>query len=199
MRLSRFLAAGLVALTLLVNGSSVQASSRSQARQNVAAAVQAQTYVDPAGRWQISYPAGILSPEVLGNGSTIFISKDRSTFIAIDSIAGDDASDQALHGRAVRALTRIYAKQPQTITALEQLDAPWQAGVSFETKKGSEGVALYFVDASGEQGWTYGVVLGSKKTSSRELKEAVLQTLATLQITAPESDAPSSGGIVKIK
>ncbi|HEU5088668.1 MAG TPA: hypothetical protein VFT99_14530 [Roseiflexaceae bacterium] len=191
MRLPRFLAAMLVTLTLLVNGSSVQAQSR------VAAA--AQTYVDPAGRWQISYPAGVLSPEVLGNGSTIFISRDRSTFIAIDSIPGDDASDEALHGRAMRALTRIYGKQPQTITALEQLDAPWQAGVSFATKKGSEGVALYFVDASDDQGWTYGVLLGSKKTSSRELKEAVLQTLATLQIMAPQSDAPPSGGIVKIK
>jgi hypothetical protein len=164
-----------------------------------AQAAEMKTYTDPAGRWQVRYPVGVLAPEVLGNGTTIFISRDRSTFFAIDSIAGDDASPTALQARAIVALTRIYATRPATITALAQLDAPWQAGVSFATKKGSQGIAVYLVDAGGDEGWTYGVLLGSKKTSDPALKEAALQTLATLQLASPGGDEPEPGGIVKLK
>lgn len=147
------------------------------------------------GRWSIEYPADALSPEDLGNGVTIFISRDRSTFVAVDSYAAAGKTGRSdLHARAKRALARIYGAAPRSIQPLSQFAPPWEAGVSFATAKGSQGAALYLVEGHEAGAWGYGALFGFKATSSEAQRDLVYQTLARLQIAsipAGSDDRPS--------
>jgi hypothetical protein len=82
-------------------------------------------YADPQGRWRVSYPASLLTPQDLGNGLVIFISADRGHFVGIDSgLARGAPDDPGLCERAAQALATIYSIRPATITPLAALDAP---------------------------------------------------------------------------
>jgi hypothetical protein len=140
------------------------------------------TYTAADGRWSIAYPRDVLSPEDLGNGTVVFISRDRSAFVAIDSYsAAGKAAPADLRARARRALTRIYGAAPRTIQQLDQLDAPWQAGVRFATAKGSEGVAVYLADGPAASAWGTGMLYGYKAKGPAALREDLYQTMARFQ------------------
>src|SRR6185503_12994402 len=72
------------------------------------------TYTHPDGLWSVQYPSDLLHPEQLNSEVVIFISKDRHTVAAVDTLLAsadayggtDDGS--VLIGRAQATLRQIY-------------------------------------------------------------------------------------------
>jgi hypothetical protein len=139
-------------------------------------------YTAPNGQWSIRYPADLLHVEQLNEDVTIFISKDRHTFAAIDSYdATSAAHGDVLIRRGQAALRQIYGKSVKNTGALESPGARWEVGFGFSTAKGSEGTALYHqngrVDADYRVfGFVYGYKSGSEQ-SMRPILEAIGESL----------------------
>jgi hypothetical protein len=112
-------------------------------------------YTSPDGAWSIQYPAGLLHPEDLGDGTIVFISNDRSTFAAVDSYIYPGSAfgntGEELRNRARDTLARIYGRPVNETGIIQQPGGRWQTGVSFSTDKGSQGAAFYE-----QRGWQKG-------------------------------------------
>ncbi|HEU5099783.1 MAG TPA: hypothetical protein VFU22_12220 [Roseiflexaceae bacterium] len=130
-------------------------------------------YTHPKGLWSVQYPSDLLHPEQLGPEVVIFISKDRHTVAAVDTLqasadayGGGDGS--VLLGRAQATLRQIYGKSVSNAGILTALSAPWEIGMAFSTAKGSRGEAAYEQAgrASGDyaiHGFLYGYKAGNAK------------------------------------
>src|SRR4029079_3073224 len=107
------------------------------------------TYTHPDGLWSVQYPSDLLHPEQLTPEVVIFISKDRHTVAAVDTLLAnadayggtDDGS--VLIGRAQSTLRQIYGAAPKSTAALKAPGAPWEVGIVYTTAKGSRGTAVY--------------------------------------------------------
>ena len=112
-----------------------------------ASATRLATYRSPDGAWSVQYPEALLHPEELGDGTVLFISRDRRVFAAIDSfVAMRDmygATGEDLRARARDRLARIYRQPLKDETIMTQPDERWQAGIHFTSAGGATGAALY--------------------------------------------------------
>ena len=112
-----------------------------------ASATRLATYRSPDGAWSVQYPEALLHPEELGDGTVLFISRDRRVFAAIDSfVAMRDmygATGEDLRARARDRLARIYRQPLKDETIMTQPDERWQAGIHFTSASGATGAALY--------------------------------------------------------
>ena len=107
------------------------------------------TYTHPDGLWSVQYPSELLHPEQLNPEVVIFISKDRHTVAAVDTLLanadayGGGSAGSVLAGRAQVTLRQIYGAPAKNIAAIKAPNAPWEIGITFSTAKGSRGVAVY--------------------------------------------------------
>ena len=153
------------------------------------------TYSDPAGRWSIQYPADILHVEDLGQGTTVFISRDRKTVVAVDSY---DAAGNAygntgedLRNRARDTLARIYGRPVNETDIVGSRTGGWETGITFTTNKGSTGEAVYQQPGRDARDFqVYGVLYGYKADAEASQLALVQQMRASFQITV----ARPSGG-----
>ncbi len=112
-----------------------------------AAASQVETYTHPGGAWSVQYAPALLQIGDLGDGVTIFVSNDRSTFAAVDTYAagGDEVGNtgEGLRNRARDIPQRIYGKPIAETGVIEAPAQPWEVGITFATDGGSKGEAVY--------------------------------------------------------
>src|SRR5215211_9365993 len=107
------------------------------------------TYRHPDGLWSVLYPSHLLHPEQLNPEVVIFISKDRHTVAAVDTLLanadayGGGSDGSVLAGRAQATLRQIYGKSVKNTGAIKTPGAPWEVGITFGTAKGSRGTAVY--------------------------------------------------------
>jgi hypothetical protein len=107
------------------------------------------TYTHPDGLWSVQYPSDLLHPEQLNPEVVIFISKDRHTVAAVDTLLanadayGGTEDGSVLAGRAQATLRQIYGKSVKNTGAIKTPGAPWEVGITFSTAKGSRGAAVY--------------------------------------------------------
>jgi hypothetical protein len=107
------------------------------------------TYTHPNGPWSVQYPSNLLHPEQLTPDIVIFISKDRHTIAAVETLLAnadayggtDDGS--VLVGQAQATLAQIYGKSVKNTGTLASPGKPWEIGMTFSTAKGSLGEAVY--------------------------------------------------------
>src|SRR5512132_556131 len=134
------------------------------------------TYTHPDGLWSVQYPSDLLHPEQLTPEVVIFISKDRHTVAAVDTLlanadaygGADDGS--VLAGRAQATLRQIYGTAPKSVAVLKAPGAPWEVGISYTTAKGSRGTAVY--EQRGRRGGDYaihGFVYGYKAYDAKKM------------------------------
>jgi hypothetical protein len=149
-----------------------------------------QAFAHPSGRWQVQYPADLLRREDLGDGLTIFISQDRTTFLAVDSLVADGAfygnTGEGLRNRARDALDRIYGQPPRQVDVAEATP-PWEANLTFATALGSTGQAL--CEQRGRRLGDYdvlGVIVGYKVANAATAGPLVGAVFDTL--VAPVAD-----------
>jgi hypothetical protein len=152
-------------------------------------------YSDPAGRWSIQYPADILRVEDLGQGTIIFISRDRKTVVAVDSYdaAGNAYGNtgEELRNRARDTLARIYGRPVNETDILSSPTGDWETGITFTTDKGSTGEAVYQQPGRDARDFqVYGVLYGYKAGAEASQPALVQQMRASFQITAAR---PSDG------
>src|SRR5512132_596736 len=104
-----------------------------------APAVKLATYTHPDGLWSVQYPSDLLHPEQLNPEVVIFISKDRHTVAAVDTLLanadayGGGSDGSVLIGRAQAALRQIYGAAPKSTAALKAPGAPWELGIVYTT------------------------------------------------------------------
>ena len=107
------------------------------------------TYTHPDGLWSVQYPSDLLHPEQLNPEVVIFISKDRHTVAAVDTLLanadayGGGTDGSVLAGRAQATLRQIYGAAVKNIAAIKAPGAPWEVGITYSTTKGSRGAAVY--------------------------------------------------------
>jgi hypothetical protein len=107
------------------------------------------TYTHPDGRWSVQYPSDLLHPEQLNPEVVIFISKDRHTVAAVDTLLanadayGDGTDGTVLAGRAQATLRQIYGAAVKHVAPIEGPGAPWEISITYSTAKGSRGAAVY--------------------------------------------------------
>jgi hypothetical protein len=107
------------------------------------------TYTHPDGLWSVQYPSDLLHPEQLTPEVVIFISKDRHTVAAVDTLLanadayGGTSDGSVLIGRAQATLRQIYGKSVKNSGTIKAPGAPWEIGMTFSTAKGSRGAAVY--------------------------------------------------------
>ncbi|HJZ50188.1 MAG TPA: hypothetical protein VKE41_23620 [Roseiflexaceae bacterium] len=107
------------------------------------------TYTHPDGLWSVQYPRDLLHAEQLNSEVVIFISKDRHTFAAVDTLLanadayGGGSDGSVLSGRAQATLGQIYGTGVKNTGAIASPSKPWQIGITFSTAKGSRGEAVY--------------------------------------------------------
>ena len=152
-----------------------------------------ETYIGPGNGWAITYPADLLHPEQLGDGTVIFISQDRGTVAAVDSYIGQATTygntGEGLRNRARDTLARIYSRPVEQTGAVERPGVRWEVGLSFRTAGGSGGEAVY--EQRGRQGGNYRVhgVLFGYKTNNAASAAAMVSALRAMRDsfqTAPE-------------
>jgi hypothetical protein len=140
------------------------------------------TYTAPDGQWSVQYPAELLHVEQLDDDVTIFISKDRHTFAAIDTYdAKSSAHGDVLIRRGQATLRQIYGRSVKNTGALEFPGVRWEVGFGFSTAKGSRGTALYHQNGRVDADYrVFGFVYGYKSTaedSMRPILEAIEESL----------------------
>jgi hypothetical protein len=119
------------------------------------------TYTHPDGLWSVQYPSDLLHPEQLNPEVVIFISKDRHTVAAVDTLLasadayGGGSDGSVLAGRAQATLRQIYGAAAKNIAAIKAPQAPWEIGITFSTVKGSRGAAVY--EQRGRKGGDYAI------------------------------------------
>src|SRR5215213_3651451 len=140
MKLYRYL---ILTIALVLIGAGIPATA------GAAPATKLATYTHPDGLWSVQYPSDLLHPEQLNSEVVIFISKDRHTVAAVDTLlANADAyggtdDGGVLAGRAQATLRQIYGAEVKNIAAIKSPGAPWEVGITFDTAKGSRGAAVY--------------------------------------------------------
>src|SRR4029079_10018680 len=83
------------------------------------------TYTHPDGLWSVQYPSDLLHPEQLNSEVVIFISKDRHTVAAVDTLRpyayayGGTVDGSVLAGRAQATLRQIYGVAVKNIAAIK--------------------------------------------------------------------------------
>lgn len=153
--------------------------------------------LDPAGRWSIHPPAG-LNREALGDAVTLFISPDRSTFVAVDSFVADGTlagnTGEGLRNRARDTLARIYGREVTTTGVVERGDlGAWEQGITFSTDQGSTGRALYRQPGRETDDFrVYGVLIGSRPPGAVSQERLIAAADSFLPLTA--LDLPAAGG-----
>jgi hypothetical protein len=141
------------------------------------------TYTHPNGFWSVQYPSDLLKPEQLNPEVVIFISKDRHTFAAVDTLltnadaygVGDGGS--VLAGRAQATLRQIYGKSVQNVAAITSPGAPWEVGITFRTAKGSRGAAVYEQRGRAKGDYRINGFLYGYKANSAKLMLPALQAI----------------------
>lgn len=134
------------------------------------------TYTHPDGLWSVQYPSDLLHPEQLNPEVVIFISKDRHTVAAVDTLlasadaygGGDEGG--VLLSRAQATLQQIYGKSVKSAGTLAGLAAPWEVGMAFSTARGSRGEAVY--EQAGRASGDYaihGFLYGYKASSAKKI------------------------------
>ncbi len=120
-----------------------------------------------------------LNPEV-----TIFISKDRHTFVAVDSFdATIEAPNSVLIGRGQATLRQIYGKAVKNTGELEFPGARWATGFGFSTDKGSIGQAVYHQNGRIEGNYRiYGMAYGYKAANERAMQPMLQAMRESLRI-----------------
>lgn len=153
--------------------------------------------IDPVGRWSIHPPAG-LNREALDDAVTLFISPDRSTFVAVDSFVADGTlagnTGEGLRNRARDTLARIYGREVTTTGVLERGDlGAWEQGITFSTDQGSTGRAQYR-QPSRETGdfRVYGVLIGSRPPGAVSQERLIASAESFLPLSA--LDVPAAVG-----
>jgi hypothetical protein len=155
------------------------------------------TYVSEDGDWVIKYPADLLHVEKLAGGeTTLFISQDRSTFVAVDRFRGtSDAygnTGEGVRNSSRDLLARIYGRPVKQALPVGGLAAPWRTGVDFTTDKGSKGQALYQMRSLGQNNFQfYGVVYGYKAANEARMLPLLraARDSFTLKPTSPQPPA----------
>src|SRR4051794_18031612 len=122
MKLYRYLILA-IALALLAAGIPATAGA--------ASAGKLATHTHPPGLWSVQYPSDLLHPEQLTPEVVIFISKDRHTVAAVDTLlanadayGGGDGS--VLASRAQATLRQIYGAAAKKIATIKAPGAPWE-------------------------------------------------------------------------
>lgn len=125
------------------------------------------TYTDAGGGWTIQYPADLWYPERLDDDVIIFISDDRTSFVAVDSY--DEVASrygntgENLRNRARDTLAMIYGRPVEETGIVWPAPDGWQTGVTFATDRGSEGEAVYRQPLEVQPAFrVYGVLYGFK-------------------------------------
>jgi hypothetical protein len=140
-----------------------------------------ETYRSDDGSWSVQYPPDLLEPQQLSVDITLFISKDRATFFAVDTYSSDEPeygnTGEGMRNRARIAASIIYGKDVDMVDVLANPAGPWEMGITFETDKGSEGEALY-EQAGFDEGdkQVYGVLFGYKQNQRDEMR-GLLETM----------------------
>src|SRR3982750_3066865 len=152
-------------------------------------------YTHPDGLWSVQYPSDLLHPEQLNPEVVIFISKDRHTVAAVDTLlanadaygGGNDGS--VLAGRAQATLRQIYGAGVKNIAAIAAPGAPWEVGITYSTAKGSRGAAMY--EQRGRKQGDYaihGFLYGYKAYDAKKM----LPVLQSIRASFKAQAAPAS-------
>jgi hypothetical protein len=153
------------------------------------------TYTHPNGLWSVQYPSDLLHPEQLNSEVVIFISKDRHTVAAVDTLLanadayGGGTDGSVLAGRAQATLAQIYGKSVKNTGAIKSPGASWEVGISFSTAKGSLGQAVY--EQRGRARGDYrinGFLFGYKANSAK----AMLPMLKAIRASYKTQPAPTN-------
>jgi hypothetical protein len=153
------------------------------------------TYTHPNGLWSVQYPSNLLHPEQLNAEVVIFISKDRHTVAAVDTLLakvdayGGTNDGSVLAGRAQATLRQIYGKSVKNTGAIKAPGAPWEIGITYSTAKGSLGEALY--EQRGRKGGDYaihGFLYGYKAYDAKKM----LPVLQAIRASFKVQSAPAS-------
>src|SRR5215212_6974918 len=162
---------------------------------SAAPAAKLATYTHPDGLWSVQYPSDLLHPEQLNPEVVIFISKDRHTVAAVDTLlanadaygGGNDGS--VLDGRAQATLRQIYGAGVKNIAAIAAPGAPWEIGITYSTAKGSRGAAVY--EQSGRKQGDYaihGFLYGYKTYDAKKM----LPVLQAIRASFKAQPAPAT-------
>ncbi len=177
------------------------ASTAEPVAPTVAAALEVETYTHPTGAWSVQYAPALLQVGDLGDGVTIFVSSDRSTFAAVDTYAasGDEVGNtgEGLRNRARDTLGRIYGKPVAETGVIAAQAQPWETGITFATDGGSKGEAVY--EQRGRtagnfqvSGFLYGYQAANESVILPLLQAMRASFVATVPATAATAVAGSS-------
>ena len=165
-----------------------------------ASVAQVATYTHPEGLWSVQYSPALLQIGDLGEGVTIFITQDRSTFAAVDTYlaSGNEFGNtgEGLRNRARATLERIYGKPVNETGIVDQPSEPWETGITFVTDGGSTGEGVYEQRERTEgdlrvTGFLYGYKAASE-AAALPLLEAMRSSFMTAAPTTVSTPATSS-------
>jgi hypothetical protein len=153
------------------------------------------TYTHPDGLWSVQYPSDLLHPEQLNPEVVIFISKDRHTVAAVDTLLanadayGGGSDGSVLAGRAQATLRQIYGKSVKNTGAIKTPGAPWEVGITFGTAKGSRGTAVYEQRGRKQGDYTiHGFLYGYKDYDAKKMLPVLQGIRASFKaLAAPAS------------
>jgi hypothetical protein len=152
------------------------------------------TYTHPDGLWSVQYPADLLHPEQLSPEVVIFISKDRHTVAAVDTLLanadayGGGADGSVLVGQAQAALRQIYGKSIKNTGTIKAPTAPWEIGMTFSTARGSLGEAVYEQRGRGQADYRInGFLYGYKAYDAKKM----LPVLQAIRASFKANPAPA--------
>ena len=160
------------------------------------------TYTHPDGLWSVQYPSDLLHPEQLTPEVVIFISKDRHTVAAVDTLLanadayGGGSDGSVLAGRAQATLRQIYGAAAKQIAAIKAPGAPWEIGITFSTSKGSRGAAVY--EQRGRKQGDYaihGFLYGYKAYDAKKM----LPVLQAIRASFKAQAAPASQNLERAR
>ena len=153
------------------------------------------TYTHPDGLWSVQYPSDLLHPEQLNPEVVIFISKDRHTVAAVDTLLanadayGGGSDGSVLAGRAQATLRQIYGAAAKNIAAIKAPGAPWEIGITYSTAKGSRGAAVYEQRGRAQGDYAiHGFLYGYKAYDAKKM----LPVLQAIRASFKAQAAPAS-------
>jgi hypothetical protein len=193
MKLYRYL---IVTIALALIAASIPATA------GAAPASKLATYTHPDGLWSVQYPSDLLHPEQLTPEVVIFISKDRHTVAAVDTLQanadayGGGSDGSVLAGRAQATLRQIYGAAAKQIAAIKAPGAPWEIGITYSTSKGSRGAAVY--EQRGRKQGDYaihGFLYGYKAYDAKKM----LPVLQAIRASFKAQAAPASQSLERAR
>ena len=160
------------------------------------------TYTHPDGLWSVQYPSDLLHPEQLNAEVVIFISKDRHTVAAVDTLLanadayGGTSDGSVLAGRAQATLRQIYGTAAKNIAAIKAPGAPWEVGLTYSTAKGSRGAAVYEQRGRAQGDYAiHGFLYGYKAYDAKKM----LPVLQGIRASFKAQAAPASKDLVRAR